>query len=121
MADAALFIGFGAPTRARERQAVELLDELVVFCTGLEDRGEIGSFEPVLLDPHGGDLGGFFLLRGEAEGLDRLRRDDDFRRLSTRAGLVLERFGVVGAHVGDALGEQLAIYGSQVEEQLASS
>ncbi len=120
MADAGLFVGFGAPARARERQALEQFEEWGTFCSGLRDQGEIESFEPVLLEPHGGDLGGFFLLRGERERLDRLRHDREFRRLSARAGLVVEGFGVVGAHLGDALGEQLEIYGGQVEDQLAS-
>ena len=120
MADAAILVGFGAPARARERQAVGLYQEWVAFCSGLRDRGEIESFEPVLLDPHGGDLAGFLLLRGGGERLDRLRRDGEFRRLSTRAGLVVEGFGVVGAYVGGALDEQLSLYSAQIEEQLAS-
>ncbi|MDQ3630687.1 MAG: hypothetical protein M3417_05315 [Actinomycetota bacterium] len=91
------------------------------FYTEAQERGEIAGFEVVLLEPHGGDLGGFFLLRGEAEQLDGLRRDDDFRRLSARAGLVVEGFGVVNAHAGAALAEQMAIYASQVEEQLTES
>ena len=70
--------------------------------------------------PTGGDLAGFLLLRDEGERLDGLRRDDDFRRLSARAGLVVEGFGIVGAHAGDALAETLAIYRGEVEGQLAS-
>lgn len=120
MPDTALFVGFGAPARAREPQALALFEQWVGYCSDLRERGEIESFEPVLLDAHGGDLAGFFLLRGDGERLDRLRRDGDFRRLSARAQLVVEGFGVVGAHAGDALTEQLAIYRSQVEEQLAS-
>lgn len=120
MADAALFVGFGVPARARERQAIALLKQLASYCEGLRDRGEIDGFEPVLLDAHGGDLSGFFLLRADGERLDRLRRDEDFRRIAARAGLVVEGFGVVGAHMGEAVGEQLEVYGRQVEEQLAS-
>ena len=44
------------------------------YYTKLQERGEIESFEAVLLEPHGGELGGFLLLRGEAEKLDRVRR-----------------------------------------------
>ena len=121
MAESALFIGFGAPARARERQALALYEELLAFYTEAQQRGEISGFEVVLLEPHGGDLGGFFLLRGEDEQLDRLRRDGDFRRLSARAGLVVEGFGVVNAHAGAAVAEQIKLYAGQVEEQLAES
>ena len=120
MAESALFIGFGAPARARERQALALYDELLRFYAERQERGQIASFEAVLLEPHGGDLGGFFLLRGDGEQLDRLRRDDDFRRLSARCGLVVDGFGVVNAHVGDGLADQMALYGGQVEEQLSA-
>jgi len=35
--------------------------------------GEIESFEMVLLEPHGGELGGFILLRGDQDKLARIR------------------------------------------------
>ena len=118
MSDTALFLGFAAPARAREPQALALYEEVTQFSAGLQERGEIAGFEAVLLEPHGGDLAGFFLLRGDGEQLDRLRRNDDFRRLSARAGLVVDGFGVVDAHVGAAVARQMSLYAGQVEEQL---
>ena len=120
MADAALFVGFGQPARAREPQALELWDELVQFCSELHGRGEIESFEPVLLEPHGGDLAGFLLVRGEREQIDRVRGHADLRRIVTRAGLVVDGVGVVEAHVGSGLASQMRIYREQVGEQLSS-
>jgi hypothetical protein len=120
MADAALFVGFGPPARARERQAIELFNHALAHCGNLQEGGEIESFEAVLLEPHGGELSGFFLLRGERERLDRLRGDEEFRRINARAGLVVEHFGVVGGHVGGGLADQLELYGRQVEAQLGA-
>ncbi len=120
MADAALFVGFGAPARARETQALELFSRAIQLYSDLRERGEIESFEPVLIEPHGGDLGGFFLIRGQREQLDRLRGQEEFRRISARASLVVDGFGVVDAHVGEGLETQLSIYHEQLQEQLAA-
>lgn len=120
MADAALFIGYGQPARARERQAIELFNQALGLYADLQERGEIESFEPVLLDPHGGELGGFFLLRGSREQIDRLRDHSEFQRINARAGLVVEHFGVIAAHIGERLADQMDLYGDQVEAQLAS-
>ena len=59
MADSGLFIGFGLPVRGRERQAIRVFNEVFEYYSRLQEQGEIESFEPVLLEPHGGDLGGF--------------------------------------------------------------
>ncbi len=120
MADAALFIGYGRPARARERQAIELFNLALALYANLQERGEIESFEPVLLDPHGGELAGFFLVRGTREQLDRLRDHGEYQRLIVRAGLVIEHFGVIAGHIGEGLADRMDLYGHQVEAQLAS-
>ncbi|MDP8942786.1 MAG: hypothetical protein M3N16_01490 [Actinomycetota bacterium] len=120
MADAAIFVGFGQPARAREPQALELLGRTLEFYSGLAERGEIESFEPVLLQPHGGDLAGFVLIRGSLDQVTALQANEEFLRLNARAGLVVESFGVVSAFVGEGLAAQLAVYEEQVREQLAA-
>src|SRR3972149_11528442 len=107
MADAAIFDGFGIPRSGRERRALSVLDEALRYYAAPQQAGALESFEPVLLEPHGGDLGGFILLRGEPAKLDRIRRSAEFQRLTTRAGLVAERIGVVTAYVGGELRGQV--------------
>ena len=116
MADSVLFIGWHQPSRGREGKAVEVFGEAVAYYTGLQGQGEIESFEVVFLEPHGGDLGGFFLLRGDAGKLAAVRTSDAFNRLNTRAALVVDGFGVVGGFVGDAIGGQMAIYEGAVAD-----
>ena len=116
MADAALFVGFGTPVPGRERQALGVFNEAVAYYTRLQQQGEIESFEPVLLQPHGGDLGGFLLLRGEADTLHRVRHSEEFERLTTRAGLVVQNFGVVGAAIGAGLAGQFALFEAQLTD-----
>jgi hypothetical protein len=114
MADAGLFVGFGSPARGRESQAVELFNEVLAYYGRLQDSGEIESFEPVFLEPHGGDLDGFILLRGDAEKLASVRVSEEFTQLSIRAGLCVENFGVVGADLAERLQQQMAFYMEQI-------
>ncbi len=120
MADAALFIGFGVAARARELQALETFNRGLQFFSDLQERGELESFEPVLLQPHGGDLSGFVLARGSREQLDRLQADEEFLRLSARGTLVVESFGVVRAFIGESLNAQIALYQEELQKQLES-
>ncbi len=114
MAEAGLFIGWGGVARGREQEAVELFSEILGFYGRLQEEGEIESFEPVFLEPHGGDLSGFVLLRGEAEKLAAIRVSDEFAQFSIRAAIVVDGFGVVGADLAGRIERQMAIYMEQV-------
>jgi hypothetical protein len=116
MADFGLFIGFGPPTRGRERQAITVFNEAMEYWTRLQQQGEIESFESVFLEAHGGDLSGFTLVRGDQDKLASIRTSDEFARLSARAGLITEGFGVVGAALGERLGTLLGVFAEQIEE-----
>ena len=69
----------------------------------LQADGRIESFEPVILTAHGGDLNGFFLVRGDGKNLEEIRREDDFVNLVIEAGYCLDGFGVVTAYIGEGL------------------
>jgi hypothetical protein len=53
----------------------------------------------VLLGYHGGDLGGFFLLRGDPERLGRLSMSPEFVRLIDRASAVVEGLGIIPVYL----------------------
>lgn len=110
MADAGLFVGWGAPVTGREAKGLEVFGEAVAFYGRCQEAGEIESVETVFLSPHGGGLAGFFLLGGTPEQCVALRERDDFQRILTRAGLVVQDLGVIAATTGAAVGEQVAIY-----------
>jgi hypothetical protein len=114
MADAGLFIGWGEVVRGRETEALELFNETLAYYDRLQEEGTIEDFEPVFLEPHGGDLGGFILIRGDAEKLASLRVSDEFTQFAIRATLHVEGFGVVGADLADRLQSQLAFYTEQI-------
>jgi hypothetical protein len=116
MADSGLFIGFGAPVRGRERLSIKVFSEVFEYYSRLQQEGEIESFEPVLLEPHGGELAGFFLLRGEQDKLARIRGSEEFERYTARGELIAENVGVVGAALGGRLMSQMSVFAEQVEE-----
>ncbi len=103
MADRVLFIGWNRPVVGREQQAMELFQKVVEFYGKLQADGRIESFEPVILSAHGGDLNGFFLVRGEAKKLAELREDDAFVQIVIEAGYCLNGFGVVPGYIGEGL------------------
>jgi hypothetical protein len=116
MADFGLFIGFGFPVRGRERQAVKVFNEAMEYYARLQQQGEIESFESVFLEAHGGDLGGFTLVRGDRDKLASIRTSDEFARLSLRANLIVESFGVLGAQLGERIGTQMGVFNEQVQD-----
>ncbi len=67
MAMGALFIGWGQAVHGREQKALEVFQEALRYSGRLQQDGEIQSFEPVALEPHGGDLAGFLLINGDPD------------------------------------------------------
>jgi hypothetical protein len=116
MAEAGLFIGWGQVVRGREERALQVFNESIEYWGGLQGDGKIESFEVVLLEPHGGDLAGFALLRGSAEQVSGLRGDDEFQRRTTRADLVVESLGTVGALLGEGLQRGIELYQGEVDD-----
>jgi hypothetical protein len=120
MAQGALFVGWGpVPVRGREQKAVEVFNESMQYYAQLQQQGEIESFEPVLLEPHGGDLGGFILIKGDQDKLNHLRFSDEFRRMINRGAAVIDEIGVVSAYVGDELNRFMQNYLPDVQDVIS--
>lgn len=107
MAGEALFLGWGPVVRGREQTALRVFQETIEYYGRLQQEGRIESFEPVLIAPHGGDLGGFVLLRGERAKLDEIRSSEEFERAVTRAATVVDNVGVINAFTGESLGKTM--------------
>jgi hypothetical protein len=110
MADFGVFIGFGFPARGREEGAVKSFQELLQLLGAQASQGIIESFEPVLLQAHGGDLGGFVLVRGERGKLDGMVASPEFQRLVLRAQTVVDHIGVVNCLLGGELQRQMGTF-----------
>jgi hypothetical protein len=100
-ANAVLFIGWGQPVRGRERQALKVLRDAATLWDEHDKTDRLEHWDGVFLDPHGGDLHGFFLLHGVEQDLDAIRRSEAMVELMQRASLIVDGFGVVAGKTGE--------------------
>ena len=114
MAEAGLFIRWGEPARGREAQAVEVFLESVQYFALLEQQGRIEGFDRAVFMPHGPDSGGFFLLRGSAQQIDSVRREEGFLRLINRARLRCDQVGVADTFLDEGVDQMMSLYQEEV-------
>jgi hypothetical protein len=108
--------------RGREERAVQVFNEFAAMCGRMQADGRMERMDVTLLDPHGGDLGGFFLLHGSEDQCAALvNADEEFRRAVIDASLIVEDFGVVLGRSGEAVGPEMALYGEAVAKLGASA
>ncbi len=110
MADAGIFIGWDYPIYGREEISLKVFGELIDFLEARQRSGDVESFEPALLQPHGGDLGGFVIVRGDRARLDAMVASDEFQRLALRAQSVVTKFGVVNLVMGGQMQRQMGSF-----------
>jgi hypothetical protein len=113
MAKGALFVGWGALIPGREKQGAAVLAEAAAYCARLQAEGRIDGFDTIVLEPHGGDLEGFVLLRGDRETLAALRAEEEFVRNIVAVQLVHTRVGVTAAWTGESLGALFGMWEKQ--------
>jgi hypothetical protein len=110
MAEAALFMGWGEVARGREKRALEVYNDSLQYYARLQKEGRIERFDVVVLNPTGGDVAGFILLRGTAQQIDSVRRDKEFQRLQNRVQLIVDRLRITDAFVDEGLAEVMSDY-----------
>jgi hypothetical protein len=101
MTDTALFIGWGTTIPGREHHAMKLYEETLELFDAAVKAGDIEGYEPVLLGPHGGELEGFFLVRGSLDKLVKFQTREDLEHLRIKAQAFKTNFGIVFATTGD--------------------
>jgi hypothetical protein len=100
-------MGWGTVARGRERAALDLFNESLQYYGRLQQEGKIESFDVVILTPTGGDAGGFILLRGTAQQIDSLRRDDEYQELLNRVNMIVDGLRLTDAIVDEGLAQQI--------------
>jgi hypothetical protein len=114
VADAGLFIGWGEVVRGREDRAVDVFNETVEMYGQMQADGRIESFDLALLNPHGGELQGFALLRGSEAQIDAVGRDEDFQRVMTKASLIVDDLGIISAAINEGLARAMSLYQEEI-------
>lgn len=110
MADRVLFVGWGENVPGREERGLEVFNEALGLLGRMQQEGRIDSFDTVLLEPNGGDLAGFVLVRGTMEQIDAVRGDEDFRRNTIDASMIVSKLSHIEGYTNEAIAKQMALY-----------
>ena len=89
---------------------MESFNDIVGLLGRFQQEGRVERFDIVFLDPHGGDLGGCFLLTGTADQLHGIREDEDFQREMVRADLIVDGLGLIDGYTGEGIASQMEMY-----------
>ena len=111
-----LFYGWNRAVPGREKEAGAMFQGYLQYLGGLQQEEMIDSFEVVMLTVHGGDLNGFFVVRGEIVKLDEIRRSEEFNKYLTLAGHLMEGGGLIPGVTGEGVLEQMALWTSLIPE-----
>jgi hypothetical protein len=111
-ANAGLLVGWNRPITGREGEATSKFPEYLGYLGKLQSSGQIESYEPVLSKPHGGDLNGFILIRGDTSKFTQIRETDEWKRWESWGNFHMMGFGVISCHLGEAVGDEIARYAS---------
>jgi len=114
MGSSVILFGWNRSIPGREKVSAGHFDEFVKYLGGLQQKGAIQAFDIMLLDAHGGDLNGFFLIRGEGARLDKLISTTEWTTHVARASLHLEGAGVIRGVTGDEIMKRMAIWTSVI-------
>ena len=110
MSSNVVFFAWNRSVPGCEQLSAEHFGEFVQYLGGLQQQGTIESFDTVLLDSHGGDMNGFFLIRGEPAKLDTLVSSTEWVTHMTRASLHLEGSGAVRGVTGESVMERMDLW-----------
>ncbi len=109
-----MIVAWNRPITGREKITHGMFEEFVGYLTELKSKGSITGFEPVMMAAHGGDMNGFFMIRGEGDKLHEIKRSDEWTRWMMRGNLHLDRFGMVDAFNGEAVQGFMRMWGETV-------
>jgi hypothetical protein len=114
MASNIILFGWNRSIPGREKVSAQHFEEFVKYLGGLQQKGAIQGFETVFLDTHGGDLNGFFLIKGDPTKLDALISTTEWTTHITRASLHLDGSGVIRGVTGNEVMERMTLWTSVI-------
>mgnify|MGYP001826122529 CR=1 FL=1 len=105
-----LFLGWNRAVPGREMDSIELFGSFTKYVDGLKEKGMIDSHEPGMLDVHGGDLNGFWLIRGERAKLDEVMETEEWNMWISKAMYTMDGFGVIRTSLGEKIGTRMSTF-----------
>jgi hypothetical protein len=110
MAPNVLVFAWNRSLPGRETLSAQHFGEFLEYLAGEQRKGQVESFEPVLLDAHGGSVNGWVLIRGEPGKLNELAGSREWIQHVTRALLHLDGASVLRGVTGPALMERMDMW-----------
>jgi hypothetical protein len=105
-----ILFGWNRSVPSREGASAQHFQEFTEYLSTQKRNGIVESFDAVLLEPHGGTMNGFFLIRGEPAKLSQLTSSDDWIRHQVRAALHLDGASSLRGVAGAAVGERMQLW-----------
>ena len=100
MSSNCIFFGWNRSVPGREAASGQHFQEFNEYLGMLTRQGAIDSYDVVFLEPHGGDMNGFFLIRGEPAKLATLTAGSDWVRHMVRCAVHMQNAGAVRGVTG---------------------
>jgi hypothetical protein len=109
MADRMLFISWGAPVRGMEERGLDVFNEAIGLLGRMQQDGRIESFDVAVLAPNV-DMNGYVAVHGSAAQIDALRQDDEFRRSTADAMMIVDRLRHIEGYTNEGVASQMEIW-----------
>jgi hypothetical protein len=110
MSSNAIVFGWNRSLPGREQLSGKHFQDFMAYLQAQKAASRIESFDPVLLEPHGGSVNGFFLIRGTSAQLTAMTDSPEWVQHQIRAELHLEGAGIWRAVVGAAVSERMGMW-----------
>ncbi len=109
MAERILFISWGAVARGSEERGLEVFNDALGLLGRRQQEGRIEGFDVVLLEPNS-ELAGYVAVTGSPEQITALRNDDEFRRNTIDAQLVVDNVRHLEGYTNEGIAPQMSRY-----------
>ena len=110
MSSNCVLLGWNRAVPGREMLSAQHFQEFSEYLGTQQRNGAITSFDAVFLDPHGGDMNGFILIRGEPQKLQALLAGDDWLKHQIRGLQNMMGFGVIRGGTGTEVPRRMQMW-----------
>jgi hypothetical protein len=111
-----VMFGWKRSRNGREKLSAAHFQEFAGYLSGLQNDGRIASFEPILLDPNGSGLIGFFLIRGEDAKLSEMLSSEQWMEHMIRAMFHVDEPVLVRGASGAMVDQRMATWASHIPQ-----